>query len=72
MNCQRIVLGADFNGHVGEGNHGYEKVLGRYGFRRRNKKGQKVADFAKSMELARRMSIRLHAEVEVGTHKLAM
>ena len=27
---ERIVLGADFNGHVGEGNIGDEEIMGRY------------------------------------------
>ena len=28
---ERIVLGADLNGHVGEGNIGNEEIMGRYG-----------------------------------------
>ncbi|XP_065672211.1 uncharacterized protein LOC136090035 [Hydra vulgaris] len=28
---ERMILGADFNGHVGEGNSGDEEVMGRYG-----------------------------------------
>ena len=34
---ERIVLGADLNGHVGEGNIGDEKIMGRYGAGTRNK-----------------------------------
>ncbi|KAF7703475.1 hypothetical protein HF521_022482, partial [Silurus meridionalis] len=34
----QLVIGADFNGHVGEGNSGNEKVMGRYGFKERNVK----------------------------------
>ena len=34
---ERIVLGADLNGHVGEGNIGDEKVLGRYDAGTKNK-----------------------------------
>ncbi|KAF7690283.1 hypothetical protein C0J45_19462 [Silurus meridionalis] len=46
-----LVIGADFNGHVGEGNRGDEEVMGRYGFRERNVEGQMV-DFAERMEMA--------------------
>ena len=28
---ERIVLGADLNGHVGEGNIGDKEIMGRYG-----------------------------------------
>ena len=33
---KRIVLYADLNGHVGEGNIGDEKIMGRYGTGTRN------------------------------------
>ena len=49
---KRIVLGADLNGHVGEGNIGYEKIMGRHGAGTRNKEGSMVVDFAKWMDLA--------------------
>ena len=49
---ERIVLGADLNGHVGEENIGNEKIMGRYGAGTRNKQGSMVADFAKRMDLA--------------------
>ncbi|KAI5627659.1 hypothetical protein C0J50_8434, partial [Silurus asotus] len=49
---ERLVIGADFNGHVGEGNRGDEEVMGRYGFKERNVEGQMVVDFAKRMEMA--------------------
>ena len=49
---ERIVLGADLNGHVGEGNIGDEKIMGRYGAGTRNKEGSMVVDFGKRMDLA--------------------
>ena len=49
---ERIVLGEDLNGHVGEGNIGDEKIMGRYGARTRNKEGSMVVDFGKRMDLA--------------------
>ncbi|KAI5093469.1 hypothetical protein C0J45_16607 [Silurus meridionalis] len=49
---ERLVIGADFNRHVGEGNRGDEEVMGRYGFKERNVEGQMVVDFAKRMEIA--------------------
>ena len=37
---ERLVIGADFNGHVGEGNRGDDNVMGRYGDKARNAEGQ--------------------------------
>ena len=34
---ERIVLGADLNGHVGKGNIGDEEIMGRYGAKTRRK-----------------------------------
>ncbi|KAI5610092.1 hypothetical protein C0J50_5445 [Silurus asotus] len=44
---ERLVIGVDFNGHVGEGNRGDEKVMGRYGLKEKNLEGRVVVDFAK-------------------------
>ena len=44
---ERVVIGADFNGHVGEGNRGDEDVMSRYGVKEGNTEGQRVVDFAK-------------------------
>ncbi|KAI5607533.1 hypothetical protein C0J50_1844 [Silurus asotus] len=41
---ERLVIGADFDGHVGEGNRGDEKVMGRYGLKERNVKEKMVVD----------------------------
>ena len=49
---KRIVLGADVNGRVGEGNIGDEEIMGRYGAGTRNKEGSMVVDFGKRMDLA--------------------
>ena len=49
---ERVVIGADFNGHVGEGNRGNENIIGRYGDKARNAEGQMVVDFATRMEMA--------------------
>ena len=39
---ERIVLGADLNGHVDEGNIGDEEIMERYGAETRNKEGSMV------------------------------
>ena len=49
---ERIVLGADLNGHVGEGKIGNEKIMERYSAGTKNKKGSMVVDFGKRMDLA--------------------
>ncbi|KAK3574521.1 hypothetical protein QTP86_008701 [Hemibagrus guttatus] len=49
---ERVVIGADFNGHVGEGNTGDEEVMGKFGVKERNLEGQMVVDFAKRMNMA--------------------
>ncbi|KAK3552185.1 hypothetical protein QTP86_005114 [Hemibagrus guttatus] len=48
---ERVVIGADFNGHVGEGNTGDEEVMGKFGVKERNLEGQMVVDFAKRMNM---------------------
>ena len=49
---KRIVLGADLNGHVDEGNIEDEEIMGRYSAGTRNKEGSMVVDFGKRMDLA--------------------
>ena len=49
---ERIVLGTDFNTHVGEGNIGGEEIMGRYGAGKRNKEALMLVDFGKRMDLA--------------------
>ncbi|KAK3545734.1 hypothetical protein QTP70_011336 [Hemibagrus guttatus] len=48
---ERVVIGADFNGHVGEENTGDEEVMGKFGVKERNLEGQMVVDFAKRMDM---------------------
>ncbi|KAK3568399.1 hypothetical protein QTP86_005559 [Hemibagrus guttatus] len=48
---ERVVIGADFNGHVGEGNTGDEEVMGKFGVKERNLEEQMVVDFAKRMDM---------------------
>ncbi|KAK3541961.1 hypothetical protein QTP86_008147 [Hemibagrus guttatus] len=43
---ERVVIGADFNGHFGEGNTGDYEVMGKFGVKERNLEGQMVVDFA--------------------------
>ena len=49
---ERIVLGTDLNGHVGEGNIGVEEVMWRYSAGTKNKEGSMVVNFEKRMDLA--------------------
>ena len=49
---ERIILGADLNGHVNKGKIGDEEIMGRYGAGSRNKEGSMVVDFGKRMDLA--------------------
>ena len=49
---ERVVIGADFNGHVGTENRGDEEVMHWFGIQDRNAEGQMVIDFAKRMEMA--------------------
>ena len=49
---ERTVLGADLNGHVGEGNTGDEEIMGRYDAGTRKKEGLMVVNFSKRMDLA--------------------
>ncbi|KAK3534127.1 hypothetical protein QTP86_002260 [Hemibagrus guttatus] len=49
---EKVVIGADFNGHVGEGNTGDEEVIGKFGVKKKNLEGQLVVDFAKRMDMA--------------------
>ncbi|KAK3556427.1 hypothetical protein QTP70_008339 [Hemibagrus guttatus] len=60
---ERVVIGADFNGHVGEGNRGDEEVMGKFGVKERNLEGQMVVDFAKRMDMAVKLRQALGGQV---------
>ncbi|MCJ8741372.1 hypothetical protein PDJAM_G00070040 [Pangasius djambal] len=49
---EKVVIGEDFNGHVGEGNTVDEEVMGKFGVKEWNIEGQMVVDFAKRMDMA--------------------
>ena len=49
---ERIVLGADLNKYVGEGNIGEEEIMERYSAGMKNKKELMIVEFAKRMDLA--------------------
>ena len=49
---ERVLIGADLNGYVGEGSRRDEEVMGRHGFKERNLEGQMIVDFAKRMQTA--------------------
>ncbi|XP_061692833.1 uncharacterized protein LOC133509626 [Syngnathoides biaculeatus] len=49
---ERVVIGADCNGHIGKGNKGDEEVMAKYAIQERNFEGQMVVDFAKTMDMA--------------------
>ena len=49
---ERIVFGADLNGHVGKGNIGDDEIMGKYGAGTRNKEGLMVVYFVKRMNSA--------------------
>ncbi|XP_042883429.1 craniofacial development protein 2-like [Penaeus japonicus] len=49
---ERLTIGADFNGHVGEGDSGDERVIGKYGYGARNDEGQTIVDYAHRTDIA--------------------
>ncbi|WMV36648.1 hypothetical protein MTR67_030033 [Solanum verrucosum] len=48
---ERIVIGGDFNGHIGATASGFDDVHGGFGFGERNGGGTSLLDFAKAFEL---------------------
>ncbi|XP_049410398.1 uncharacterized protein LOC125873518 [Solanum stenotomum] len=50
---EKIVIGGDFNGHIGATSNGFDDVHGGFGFGERNGGGSSLLDFAKAFELQR-------------------
>ncbi|XP_049376683.1 uncharacterized protein LOC125841574 [Solanum stenotomum] len=48
---EKIVIGGDFNGHIGAISNGFDDVHGGFGFGERNGGGTALLDFAKAFEL---------------------
>ncbi|WMV09787.1 hypothetical protein MTR67_003172 [Solanum verrucosum] len=48
---EKIVIGGDFNGHIGATSNGFDDVHGGFGFGERNGGGTALLDFAKAFEL---------------------
>ncbi|KAG5597429.1 hypothetical protein H5410_038661 [Solanum commersonii] len=49
-NTEKIVIGGDFNGHIGATSSGFDDVHGGFGFGVRNGGGTSLLDFAKAFE----------------------
>ena len=48
---ERLLVGGDFNGHVGSTNRGFEEVYGRHGLGVQNDEGLSILDFALSYRM---------------------
>ena len=48
---EKILIGGDFNGHVGNSRSGFENVYGGYGFGVRNDARNSILDFAVSYDM---------------------
>ena len=48
---EKLFIGGDLNGHVGEGNKGFERVHGSFGFGNRNEAGDTILEFATAFDL---------------------
>ena len=48
---ERVIIGADFNRHVGEENSWFEHIAGKFGFGIRNAGGDKIIEFGLKHEL---------------------
>lgn len=46
------MIGADFNGLVGEGNRGNQEVMKKFEVQDRDAEGQKMVDFTERMEMS--------------------
>jgi len=48
---EKLLIGGDFNGHIGRRGDGYETIHGGFGYRERNSGGVSILDFAVAYEL---------------------
>ena len=48
---EKLLIGGDFNGHIGRIEDGYEMVHGGFGYEERNNGGESIFDFAVAYEL---------------------
>ena len=48
----KIVIGADLNGHIGTGNTGYERWHGGFGHGEKNQEGDNILEFSQAYDLA--------------------
>ncbi|KAG5593704.1 hypothetical protein H5410_034936 [Solanum commersonii] len=70
-NTEKIVIGRDFNGHIGATSSGFDDVHGGFGVRERNGGGTSLLDFAKAFELGDKgLCIRLSQVKILLPHKL--
>ena len=46
-----VIVGGDFNGHVGKSSEGYEGVHGGFGFGSRNKEGERLLEFGTATDM---------------------
>lgn len=49
---EKLLVGADLNGHVGRSADGFQQVHGGKGYGRRNKEGEKILECAESVDMA--------------------
>ncbi|XP_070017192.1 uncharacterized protein [Nicotiana sylvestris] len=69
---KKLIIGGDFNGHIGVTARGYDKVHSGFGFRVRNEGTTSLLDFAKAFEmvLANRVSRRGRNTWSLFGHRL--
>ena len=48
---ESVILGGDFNGHVGRIGQGYEGIHGGYGYGDRNREGERILDFCAALNM---------------------
>ena len=52
-----VIVGGDFNGHVGKSSEGYEGVHGGFGFGSRNKEGERLLEFGTATDMVVRNTL---------------